>query len=753
MKRNAIFMILCLFLLSVAAGHAAEPRLTLSACADPTLPKGARCGTYEVFENRAAKKGRKIPLRVVVLPALGPDKLPDPVVYFAGGPGGSSVEQGIYLRKFLEPLRQRRDFLFIDARGTGGSAPLDCPELRSRPLQAFLDQSAPPDEVRACRERLSKIADLTQYTTENVVDDADEVRAALGYPQVNLIGASYGTRVELVYLRRHPDRVRTAILAGVSTTHNRLPLFVPRNTQKALDGLLAECAGDADCAQAFPHLKDELAAVLARAEREPVRVQVTDPATAKASEIRLPRDIILVALRSMLYEPSLAAELPLQVHLAAQGDWKPLAGTVVSLRQSAPRNYGFYFSVTCAEDAAFIREQDIPAAVAGTAMGGLRIRRNLELCAQWPAAKLPESFEAPVISDVPVLIVNHERDPATPASDGEEAARTLRRSRAILIPDGGHGMEGMKGQECVYGLWVKTIEDGSVDRLDASCVAKVERPAFTLRLADEPEAVAVSRADLEPLVGSYASEDGLAVEIDLLEGRLHLKIESESYLLVPTASDRFRPEGLPAGYAVRFERDGKGPATAVFLMKPGQPELKLARIASQSLVLGPCTDPNLPKDARCGTYEVFENRAAKTGRKIPLRVLVLPALGSDRQPDAVVYFPGGPGSSAVESAGYLSQSLAPLRRHRDFLLVDARGTGGSGPSTAPSFTAFHRSRDSSTTTSPPARRGPAASGWARSPTSLSTRATTPSTTSTRCRASRPGAGPRAAHRSQDGPTV
>src|SRR5215217_579 len=102
MKRNASLAVLCFSVFSMlSSGDAAAAdqalRLTIGACTDPALPKDARCGTYEVFENRAAKKGRKIPLRVVVLPALGPDRLPDPVVYFAGGPGQSSVEGAGFL--------------------------------------------------------------------------------------------------------------------------------------------------------------------------------------------------------------------------------------------------------------------------------------------------------------------------------------------------------------------------------------------------------------------------------------------------------------------------------------------------------------------------------------------------------------------------------------------------------------------------------------------------------------------------------
>src|SRR5829696_7038666 len=186
MKRNSTLAVLCLSVLSVLPGGAAAadrpaaPRLSLGACADPALPKDARCGTYEVFENRAAMKGRKIPLRVVVLPALGPDRLPDAVVSFAGGPGQSSVEWGTLLSQSLAPLRQRRDFLLVDSRGTGGSGPLECPELHGSPsIQGFLDHHLPADKVRACRERLSQVADLTQYTTDNTVDDVDEVRAAL----------------------------------------------------------------------------------------------------------------------------------------------------------------------------------------------------------------------------------------------------------------------------------------------------------------------------------------------------------------------------------------------------------------------------------------------------------------------------------------------------------------------------------------------------------------------------------------------
>jgi pimeloyl-ACP methyl ester carboxylesterase len=557
----------------------APPKLTLAACTEPGMPAEARCGTYEVFENRAARSGRKIPLRVLVLPALGPDRLPDAVTYFAGGPGDSSVEEGLFVAQALKPLRQRRDFLFVDMRGTGKSAPLQCPELQGTAgVQGFLDDFLPADKARACGERLRKTADLAQYTTDNTVDDVDEVRAALGYPQVNVMGGSYGTRAVLVYLRRHPSQVRTALLHGVVPTHDRAPLYFARSTQMALDSLVAECAADAACGAAFPNLKQEIAAVLAKAGKEPARVRLTDAESGEDVEVRLSQNGVAQTLRYMLYSPASSLLLPLEVHLAAQGNWKPLAETARGFAGGMTSlSDGYFLSVTCAEDVPFIDDAAVAPAVAGTFLGDFRIRKQRAACAGWPAAKLGEAFLAPVVSDVPSLLISGERDPATPASDGEAAARTLRHSKHVVIPDAGHGLEGLEGTGCIDDLTVKLVEIGSAESLDTSCVAKIKRPAFHLDLG-EPE-VALSRAELAPLVGTYASPDGLKAEVDLLEssgGRLRARMFGKAFVLVPTAATRFRPEGLPPGYALVFERT-EGPAKALTVLQPGEPEMRLER--------------------------------------------------------------------------------------------------------------------------------------------------------------------------------
>lgn len=561
---------------------APAPKLELKPCATviPGLPPDARCGTYEVWENRMAKAGRKIPLRVVVLPARGADRLPDPFVHFTGGPGSSSVMAGVIrIAKELDAIRQRRDFLLVDFRGTGGSAGLFCPELVGNAAQnRLMEEYMPPERVKACAERLGRTADLTRYTNDASVDDVDEVREALGYDKVNLLGISGGSRSVLFYLRRHPDKVRTAVLWGVWPPDERGPLGMARNTQQALDGLIAECAGDPACSAAFPKLRDDVAAVLRQAEREPVKVELTDGETGRPVEVRLTRTGLAQTLRYMLYAPSSAALLPLEVHLAAQGNWKPLVETArfyAGILNSAAM--GYYLALTCSEDIPFLREEEIAGAVQGTFLGDFRIRAQQAACAQWPAPRLGREVLDPVVSEVPVLLISGERDPATPPANAERAARTLKNSLQVVVPDGGHDFEGIGGTDCLYGLIARFVETGTVKGLDTSCLERMKRPEFALKRDPDVELPA---DQLARLAGIYKDkESGYEMRIERLGPHLWSVAEGQRpVVLVATSPTRFRIEGLP-GYFFDFQVM-EGRATACTVVEPGMPSYTLTRVGS-----------------------------------------------------------------------------------------------------------------------------------------------------------------------------
>lgn len=566
------------------SGCAAEAprRPELTPCQTPETPPGALCGTYEVFENRAARTGRKIPLRVVVLPATGPGRLSDPFVFFSGGPGEASIPMGLFLAEELASLRQKRDVLLVDFRGTGQSGELTCPELRSDPgVQGFLDDFMPAAKVRACRDRLKKEVDLSWYTTDAAVDDIEEVRTALGYGPLNLMGVSYGTQAVLAYLRRHPGSLRTAMMDGVVVPDGQHLLAIARNAQDALDGLIAECAGDPPCQGAFPRLRQDVEAVLRRATADPVRAELTDPETGQPVEIRLTRNAVAQTLRYMLYEPVDAVQIPLQVHRAAEGDWRPLAWSARlfgGMMSTAAE--GFYLSVTCAEDVAFVKDGEIAAAVAGTILGDFRIRRQQAACERWPTRGLGPEIHTPVVSDVPVLLISGERDPVTPASNGDRVARTLERARHLVVADAGHGKGGMQGRGCLSGITATFVEAGTAEGLDTSCIARMHRPDFVLTLGD-PE-VAAAPADLERLQGTYANREmGFAARVDLLGSRLRFFATEGPpfrFLLVPIAPNRFRAEGagIAPGLVIAFQVT-EGKASAFSVLQPGKPEVVMTR--------------------------------------------------------------------------------------------------------------------------------------------------------------------------------
>jgi pimeloyl-ACP methyl ester carboxylesterase len=97
------------------------------------------------------------------------------------------------------------------------------------------------------------------------------------------------------------------------------------------------------------------------------------------------------------------------------------------------------------------------------------------------------------------------------------------------------------------------------------------------------------------------------------------------------------------------------------------------------LALEDCQRGQGPSDGRCGTLTVWENRQAASGREIQLDVVVMPALSRNPAPDPLFVLAGGPGQAATEIISQIGYSLRKIRRQRDLVFVDQRGTGDSGP--------------------------------------------------------------------------
>jgi len=302
------------------------------------------------------------------------------------------------------------------------------------------------------------------------------LRRAAGWERINLVAGSYGTRVALLYMRRHPERVRTAVLQGVSPPGSANPLPFARAGQASLDALLAACAADPVCAGAYPRLREELDAVLARLAAGPVAVELNDPATGGPVRVELTRTLFVSRLHLMLLAGPLAVQVPRLVHQAHEGDWRPFAGLAAAFGRAITEqiDFGMQLSVICAEDAPFFTPERIEAETAGTLLGRERVDQVRGYCREWPARPLPADFTAPVRVRVPTLVVAGEVDPVTPVALASAVAASLPLARLVVLPGASH----VDGAECVQRLAASFVAAGDLAGLDASCVADVRRPPF-----------------------------------------------------------------------------------------------------------------------------------------------------------------------------------------------------------------------------------------------------------------------------------
>lgn len=475
------FLGLLLVMQTASAVRPNSKKVVLTDCQIPQAG-AAKCGTYQVYENRAARKGRMITMKIVVFPATGDKRQPDPIFYFAGGPGSGATEDAIGMVREFKELRVHRDLVFVDQRGTGGSHPLNCEFYNDKDPQSYLGYFFPLEDIRKCRTELEPKADLKLYTTSIAMDDIDEVRAALGYDKINLFGGSYGTRAALTYLKRHPKHVRTTILQGVSPTDQFLPGDFALQTERALQGVLAECYADEACNKAFPKLKDEVKAVLSRLIEGPVEVEASKPDSKERVKVKLNRDLAAEAIRYMLYHPVPAGRIPLILHLAAENKFEPLAETAMAYRKHlvGTGSNGMYLTVTCAEDVPWIKPGEAERMAENTFLGDYRVRQQREACALWPRASVEADYASPIRSDVPVLIITGEWDPVTPPANGDRVAKTLSNSLHVVVPSGAHGLGGLENIDCIKRIGGEFMERGTTKGIDTSCVKTIRRKGFVL---------------------------------------------------------------------------------------------------------------------------------------------------------------------------------------------------------------------------------------------------------------------------------
>jgi pimeloyl-ACP methyl ester carboxylesterase len=411
----------------------------------------ARCGSVDVTAG-----ARQIEVGFAVLPSSSAE--PGlPVVMLSGGPGQSATRDFVALAPVLERLRMDRDVVLVDARGTGRSTPLRCPD--PRPLAEKLAGVGDDALLRECLRTLPVAP--AELVTARVVDDLEVVRASLGIERWHVLGVSYGTRVAAAWAAARPERTASLVLDGVAPLDRALGDDVAADMEASLRGLGEGVVAD------FVGLKAAL-------KDAPPTVTVPHPTTAVPVTLTVQPAVVNMVVRMGLYADETRALLPMFLKKARAGDLAPLAALAVTTVDGLegaihpPVNV----AVLCAEDVPFLSKAPHPD---DAAFDDERISLRAS-CGDIPRGTpfRPTSIAAPT------LLLSGEHDPITPPHHARRAEQIFARKRHLVARGMGHNV---LPRGCMPGLVADAlvaIDQGKDhDVVDASCLDRLQAfPVF-----------------------------------------------------------------------------------------------------------------------------------------------------------------------------------------------------------------------------------------------------------------------------------
>ncbi|MFD8706075.1 alpha/beta fold hydrolase [Kitasatospora sp. NPDC059648] len=482
-------------LLGTAARTVGHARYRPGPCprtADPAPGlNGAHCGTLTVPEDRKRPDGRRIALGVAVVPAAH-RAADDPIVWLAGGPGDDAVSE---IQLALNGgLNRDRDVIFMSQRGTYSADPaLTCPDIDESNARAVgLVQDARStgrrhvEATRACRDELEgRGADLAAYDgTESAADYAD-LRLALGVDRWNVFGISYGTDLALLYMRLHPEGIRSVGIDGVLPPSLAGGAVTWKAAREGFDGLFAACAAQAACNARYPDLKGTFERLVSRLEAEPVTTTVPVPGRPEPVEVVLDGGALVGWLVSATH---VAAGVPRSIDELAHGKPQRVAeqwaGGKLSPQAVGRMSHGLAYGVFCREWTPFESRADVvraghrafpsfPRSVLANAPMLPLLHAD---CRAWDVPAANDSVRDVTRSDIPALVLSGGFDAQTAPSNGAYAARTLSRSTELTIPYAAHVV--FADSPCAQSITRSFFSTPTAP--DKGCLAGLKPPAFEI---------------------------------------------------------------------------------------------------------------------------------------------------------------------------------------------------------------------------------------------------------------------------------
>lgn len=455
------------------------------------------CGYVTVPEQHAQPQGRTIQLGVIRTRSTGKAPAPDPLLVEQGGPGDSTIADIVNgaLPKFpeLPALLKNRDLIFVEERGTKFAKPfLFCPELNAHNIAVAQEKQSytDPGWIRACNDRLkAQGINPSAFNTRENAADIYAVAEALGYPDFNYYGVSYGTllgQYVIAQADKHRPKLRSVILDGVVRPDLDFNLASSHTISHALRNVFRACAQDQRCRTAYPNLEQTFLAIVDQLNQKPVPLTLSIPSSKQTFTTQLDGNAFVTGMVPYLARPysgesARGSSLPRFIHLASQGNFGWIAESLSDLEPKGARE--MYHTVVCARGRSVQVQPDqvLPPPYPQLLPLGLREAEAVNNACEvlQVEQKPPFVYANP---QIPTLVLNGTYDPVTPAPYGEAVARNLTTAYVFTFPGVGHGTlfapQGMPAAACVTQIAADFLANPK-QAPDSRCLARV-KPEFVV---------------------------------------------------------------------------------------------------------------------------------------------------------------------------------------------------------------------------------------------------------------------------------
>jgi pimeloyl-ACP methyl ester carboxylesterase len=405
----------------------------------------AEMGRLTVFETHARPEGKKINFAFLRLKcrSAAPGT---PIVFLPGGPGypGTFLARTPDYLRLFERLSQHADVIIIDQRGAGLSEPsLQCATRTPLPPDAFESEqrvaSALGAMVQSCVRMMRRDGyTIESYNTGESVEDLEDLRQAIGAPKLRLLAGSYGTELALQMIRRHGDRIESAVLAGVRGPDMTWRLPSTRDAQ--LHRLSMLVAADPKWTRTLPDLEGAVRRLIDRLRWKPLWVGITDAKTGQAIRVRVGPVAVQAIVGSDVNEPDWAPLLPATMASLAAGDSTLFVRRMEDLYNGTGSGVSIMQIATdCASGASPDRRALVASEAATALLGNVKnVFVNPAFCELVGTPELQGSYRAPIASPVRTLFITGSMDGITPHDQADEVRSRFPNGAQLTVKNGWH---------------------------------------------------------------------------------------------------------------------------------------------------------------------------------------------------------------------------------------------------------------------------------------------------------------------------